>query len=345
MGIFRKALYSHYFAHDRFDKKYPFDLTNQLRGYLKTFGEENPDKTFYVIWRSFLGAGFFSNFTQVISHMQAAKRLGMIPVIDFKNFKTLYNEKTPINGKENSWEYYFKQVSPYDLEEVYRSKRVFFCNGEPAPQSVFEVEKIEEKSYKDFVKNNIHLQENVEKELEKYSHFFDKRILGVHFRGKELNVAQLHGYGPTPEQMLRYTDEILEKYKIERIFISTEEKDYFDLFIKRYGDKVFYSDALRTSKVNSYNLINYRTNHRYLLGMEALVDSILLSKCNGLLRGNSCMSSHAERVGDHEFCYFVNNGINFGKWYLAKYSYRIKKLLPKNFGGLLDEVIIKTKPQ
>ena len=340
MGIFRKAFYNHHFVRDRFDKKYPFDLTNHQQGYIKHFGEKNPDKTFYIIWRSLLGSGFFSNFKQVISHIKAARQLGMIPIVDFKNFKTLYNEKDLINGSENAWEYYFKQVSPYTLDEVYSSKRVFFCHGSPPPK---EAEGPDLETYKEFVESNIHLQDSVKKELEKYSHFFDQRILGVHFRGKEMNVAQLHGFGPTPNQMIKYTKKILEEYQINKIFISTEEKNYLDLFIKEFGDKVVYTDAFRTANINSYNLINPRPNHRYLLGMDALVDSLLLAKCTGLLHGNSGLSLNADRMGDHEFCYLINNGMNFRKWYLAKYSYRIRKLLPKEFGGLLDQVVIRLK--
>ena len=123
----------------------------------------------------------------------------------------------------------------------------------------------------------------------------------------------------------------------------TEEKDYFDAFVAKYGDKILSSDSFRISKVNAYNLKNVRPQHRYLLGMDALVDSLLLAKCTGLLCGPSGISAHASKIGNHEFMYYINNGINFRKWYLAKYAFRIKKLLPPKFGGLLDKVEITLK--
>lgn len=350
MSIIRKLFYKSHFCLDKFDRKYPFQLRSQVKGYIKTFGEKNPDKTFYIIWRDYLGSGFFSNFTQVLSHIKAAQSMGMIPIVDMKNFKTLYNEKEQINGTENAWEYYFKQVSPYDLEEVYQSKRVFFCNGEPPSsvvlQDLYKISKESfygEDSYKTFVEKNIELQESVKKELKKYDHFFEQRILGIHFRGKELNVAQLHPFGPTVEQMFRYTDEILEKYKIEKIFLATEEKDYLDAFVARYGNKVVYSEAFRVAKVNAYNLKDPRPHHRYLLGMDALIDSLLLAKCTGLIFGGSGLSNHSAKIGDHEFTYHINNGFNYKKWYVAKFAFRVKKLLPAKFGGLLDQVTITTK--
>jgi hypothetical protein len=324
------------FVRDRFDKKYPFELKSQLNGYYKIFGNKNPDKTFFIIWREWLGSGFFANFSQVIAYMRCADALGMIPIIDFQNFKTLYNEKEPIDGTKNAWEYYFKQVSDYSLDEIYKSKNVFFCNGELAPSSLREFQT--DGSYKDFYDKRIVLQPEVEREIEKYSNFFDKKILGIHFRGKEMNYAPLHQYAPTILQMTRYTDEILEKYQIDRIFMVTEEKNYLDFFIKRYGKIVMFSDAFRVAKVNAYNL-NPRKNHRYLLGREALIDATLLAKCTGILRSSSCLSSHSVAIGNHKFDYVIDNGVNFRSRYLARYSYGIKKLLPKNFGGLKDNVI------
>lgn len=76
-------------------------------GYFQTFGELHPDKTFYVIWVENGGSGFFSNVSNVLCHIKTAEQLGMIPVVDFENFKTLYNGQGPINNSHNAWEYYF----------------------------------------------------------------------------------------------------------------------------------------------------------------------------------------------------------------------------------------------
>jgi len=72
-------------------QEYPFDLKNQTKGYFKTFGDKNPDKIFFIIWRSFDGAGFCSIFHHVMSYIKIAKDLNMIPIVDFKNFTTKYN--------------------------------------------------------------------------------------------------------------------------------------------------------------------------------------------------------------------------------------------------------------
>lgn len=347
MGLVRKIFYKPHFVLDKFEKN-PFGLKQQLPGYLKSFGEKNPDKFFYVIW-CVSGAGFFANLNRILAHIKIAYRLNMIPVVDFENFKNIYSEKETTNGTNNAWEYYFKQISPYDLKEVYQSKRVFFCDGWIVPAAVCEQFPDSDEnflngvSYKKFCETHLQFQDSVKNELKKYDHFFEQRILGIHFRGKEFNIAQLHPFCPTVEQMFRYTDEILEKYKIEKIFMVTEEKDYLDLFIKKYGEKVLYSNALRVPKINAYNLLNPRPHHRYLLGMEALVDATLLAKCTGMLCGHSNLSGHSLKMGEHEFAYVINNGINHKKWYVARFAFNIKKYLPAKWGGLLDEVTIKER--
>ena len=316
-----------------------FDLQNQIKGCLKTFGEKNPEKIFFVIWRREGWAGFFSTFHHVISYIKIAQDSNMIPVVDFQNFKTKYNEEGLVNNTANSWEYYFEQLSPYSLEEVYSSKNVFFCDGEyphDAWQKLAGNKDEFRKIYDKFIKFSLPTQEAIEK----YSHIFnDSKVLGVHFRGTDMNHTALHSYGPTMKQMFKYVDKILHEREIDKIFLATDEKAYLDSFIKRYGNKVFHTEAFYFDKKNAYN-VDHRENHRYLLGLESLQDAVLLSKCDGLLYSSSNVSALAALIGDHKFLYYINNGINFGNRHLAKHSYKIRKLLPKKFGGLLDDVII-----
>ncbi len=306
--------------------------------YFNSFGKGNPDKTFYVIWLDRLGSGFFSNVSAVLCHLKIADTLGMIPVVDFQNFKTLYNVNSPINNSKNAWEYYFSPVAPFNLDEVYTSRNVFFCDGfypDSMSYNITEIDSLYDEIYKKYV----FLQGNVENRLRNCSELFNHRVLGVHFRGKEQNIAPSHSFTPTEKQMIKYTDEIIRKYNIGKIFVVTEEQKYLDLFINNYGAKVLYTDSFRSYKINSYNL-NPRENHRYLLGLEVLVDALLLSMCTGILCGDSNVSEYAKFINNqkYEFIYKINNGINSRSLIVARYAYRIKKRLPSNFGGLLDIV-------
>ena len=141
--------------------------------------------------------------------------------------------------------------------------------------------------------------------------------------------------------MIKYTDQILQEYDVDRIFVVTEEQSYLDLYVKRYGNKVLYNDSYRTYRVNSYN-IQPRDDHRYKLGLEVLVDSLMLSKCRGLLCGDSNVSEFARFANNnrYEFVYKIYNGVNSERPLVARHLYGVKKLLPPRLGGLADRVTI-----
>ena len=63
---------------------------------IKNFGTKNKNKFFYVIKRE-KGSGFFQTFF-VLNHLRVAERYNFIPIIDMKNFKTIYND-TMVNLK------------------------------------------------------------------------------------------------------------------------------------------------------------------------------------------------------------------------------------------------------
>jgi len=318
---------------------YPFDIKKLPDGYTKSFGEKNPDKTFYVIWLDTFGSGFFSNFTYVIAHIKIALSKGMIPVVDFENFKSFYNVETLIQNTKNSWEYYFKPVSPYSLEEVYKSKNVLFCNGTFPASEGYSLSQI--KGAKKIYNDHIFLQPYIEHKINEYSENFSEKVLGVHFRGQEMKIASGHPFPPTEKQMLKYVDRAIDQFGFKKIFFVSEELSYLELFTKKYGKKIFYTNAFRTHEKNAY-LLNPRENHRYQLGVEVLIDAYLLSKCTALICSDSNVSEFARFINEnkYDFVHFIDNGYNSPNILLARYLYSIKKNLPPQLGGLKDKLVI-----
>ena len=321
---------------DVFDGRHPFDLDRVPPERVRSFGEANPDVTFYVIWRDSLGSGFFSNFTQVLAHIRRAEELGMVPVVDFENFRTLYNVDEPIDGTRNAWEYYFAPVSPYSLDEVYRSSRVCFCSGDH-PQGYTFASNAE---YREFLAKHIRQTAPVAERIAAYSgEFSGGDVLGIHFRGKEINTAPRHAFGPTTEQVIRHADRLLESCDLNRIFLVTEESRYVEALTRRYGRRLFCTDAFRAAKVNNYNL-NPRPLHRYLLGLEVLADAELLSRSAAILCSSTGVAHHAVRSGQgirRVVC--IYHGINCRNHLLAHWMYPLRRRLPAGCGGLRDETV------
>ncbi len=317
---------------------YPFNLKDDNLHYIKDFGEKNPDKQFYVIWRDYYGSGFFSNYTFVVCHLLIAKKNNFIPIIDFKNFKSLYNENEEINGTENAWQYYFEQLNTYSLDEVYSSKNVVFCDGTFPKGFSYNLNEIDgafdisreikiNKTVEDFICHDLKI---------------DISYLGVHFRGMEQNLAASHPFGPTYNQMIVHTRMLLEKYNLAKIYLVTEDLRALEVFEKSFPNQVFYTNSFRTKGTNAYKLLTARKNHRYKLGLEILRDAYLLSQCGGILYSSSNVNEFARLINNkkYKFQCEIINGTNSNHQTYSKFKYSLVKRLPKTLGGLYNEVIL-----
>lgn len=304
-------------------------LENTISLQLKEFGALNPDKYFYVI-RGF-GAGMFSNLQYVLANIRQAEIHGMIPVVDFENFYTVYKEPYAINNTNNAWNYFFKNVSKYTLEEVYKSKNVFINSGEYNWDMGYY---FSDKNLYDYYTRYISFSDDIYTQYLKYKKelFSDKRILGIQFRGWEMNSAAGHPFCPTIKQMFDNTDEILTKYNIDYIYLATEQEEYFDAYVKKYGDKIISTPYFRTKKhINGYKITpEPRRNHLYLMGKDIIINALLLADCNGLLHCGTNVSTFAKfhNHGNYEFEYSIFNGVNSSNSWIAKILFDVKKIFP-----------------
>ena len=125
---------------------------------IESFGENNSDKTFYVIKRT-PGTGFFSNLTFILNHLLISEKLGYIPIIDMENYKTIYNEKTKIKNTLNAWEYYFEKLNKFELSDVYKSKNVIITNNKFYRNFYYNF--LENEKLKEFFINKIKIKKNL----------------------------------------------------------------------------------------------------------------------------------------------------------------------------------------
>ena len=101
--------------------------------YLKKGSTDEP--TYYIIRSNFSTVGLFCYYNFFAGRIKYALERGFVPVIDMQNFPNLYlpNE---LLGKENSWEYYFRQPLGIGLKTAYNGENVLLGNGRylPFPQ-------------------------------------------------------------------------------------------------------------------------------------------------------------------------------------------------------------------
>ena len=304
--------------------------------------EKNPNKIFYVIRVDRNGGGgLFSNVLFVLNHLIIADKHDFIPIVDMKNFPTRYNESKKILSTFNSWEYYFEKISDIDLKDVYQSKNVIFTNGfindemsknykkNPDLKKVFKkyinIKKIYMKNVKHFENKN----------------FRKNKVLGVHFRGTSMKTIPNHPLPPSTQQMFYLIEKALLKYKFTKIFLVTDQLDYLNLFIKKFGNKVCYRNSFRSNKSKIFHLTD-RKFHRYKMGVDALEDTLLMSKLKYLICSRSNMSEVASLMLSNKLRVLeIKNGFNPNKILYSQINWHIKQFLPESLGGFKNKLPLK----
>jgi hypothetical protein len=315
-------------------------LENAQECVVKSFGDKNPDKVFFVIRQEGLGRGFFSILSGVICYLNFADRCGFIPVVDFENFKTEYNQEEDIGGTKNAFEYYFLPVSSVKLDEVYSSRSVVFSgNGYPKGYN-YTIANIPElyKTYEKYIK----IRPEIESLANAPKSSPADKVLGVHFRGQEMRTAAGHWLPPSNKQMSKAIDIMLQREAFDFIFVCTEDKRLLNILDEKYPGMVISNDHYRTQGINAYK-INPRKNHKYLLGREVLIDMLCLSQCDALISCSSNVASMSRFINNklYSATIFINNGPNSNFWPFAKVLWAIKNILPANMGGFkLDQKTI-----
>jgi hypothetical protein len=301
-------------------------------------------KKFYIIKRIFAASGIFSNLTFVIDQIIFAKKKKLIPIIDMENFPTVYNENKKINNSKNSWDYFFKPLNNYKLNNIYKNSQFIFSPNEKnilkeidenkKAQSIFfktiKFRKIITNSY--FKKKKIFFKNN-------------KKILGVHIRGTLQRIVAAHSYPPKPIDILNEAMIIFKKYNCDKVFLVTEDEIYFNIFKKNFKKKLITNNTPR-SKVNflgSHNshFENYnRRNHRFNLGKETIIDTFLLSDSHIFLYTNSNVSRYAKVLSKKKQIRFeFKTKLNSKNKFLARWKWYLKNYIPFIFGSIKYKII------
>ena len=319
-----KAYFKRKFNKDKY-------LINRGLRYI-SLGKKNPNKIFYIINRS-PGAGLFSNLTFVLNQLKFCEDNRFIPIIDMKNFTTIYNEEKKIDNSFNAWDYYFERINNFKIEDVYKSSNLIFSSDKFQKNMAID---IQDKKLKQ-VFNKIKIKKKFTNEANiffKKNFFRNDNILGVHFRGSSYKTARRHAYPSTISEMIDNIDQLIERYKYNKVFLVTEEQDYLDRLKKKYKDKLIYYPSYRMTKIDSFKIYP-RTDHRFKLGKEAVIEMLILSKCNGITYVKSNIVSAAQKFStkkqnDHEIFF----GYNSRNIYISRWKWYLKNHFPFIFGKI-----------
>lgn len=289
----------------------------------KKFGRENPDKIFYVIRRRDCYCGLFSLFITNLQRIDDALKAGYIPVIDMQNDFNIYLAEDKI-GKENAWEYYFKQPMDYSLSDIEKSRNVIIGSGAvPRMFPYLDVDFLygrtgELEYWREKVRKYIRLNDDALRKVQsEYDRLFAKgdKVLGAICRGTDYanGKPKNHPVQPTPMQAVEKAEEIFNKTQCTKVFLATEDDRFYRVFKEKFKDKLI---------TNKTSYLRYQggsigkeayekeKDRRKEDGMEYLVTIMLLAKCDCLCAG--CVSGTVAALlltEGYEYTYLFDLGI------------------------------------
>lgn len=308
-----------YFLYLLFTKK---NKEKKMIGEIKSFGEENADKTFFVIRLNNPYLGLMAIYNCVLGYLTIVDKNGYIPVVDLKNFSNGYLEEEEV-GKVNAWEYYFEQLSPYSLDEVYRSKNVIFATGispreaSPAILNLLLSNKKKALYYLSLSNKYLRIKESILKQISTdcQNLIGGKRVISVSSRGSDMINLKGHAIQPNTSRLIAKTKDLLIKWNCDYIFLATEENHVVDDFRGQFGDKLLINNSFRISEFEVYkpfvNISSNRENDKYLKGLEYLNTILILSECNCLIGTviGKTVGALALNKGGYENKFFFELGI------------------------------------
>lgn len=227
-------------------------------------------------------SGMFSIFFDVIALLQSYEN-GFFSYVEVNFGKTgLYYDKT---YGPNWWEYYFQPV--IHGVKTQPPRRILGLEEGVDPWKV-ELETSKHEVNR-IIKKYISVKPAIQDEINAFAnrHFQKNFVIGIHYRGTDKKFeAPRVGYEQVTKHVLETVDKLkTDKYKI---FVATDEKAFLDYMVSIFQDKVCWVKEVQHSTDNTP--MHMRSDNRFLMGKSAVMDCMLLSKTNLLIRTSSNLS-------------------------------------------------------
>lgn len=224
-------------------------------------------------------AGLFAEFAAVLGlldHFEAQRRFYAGVAVRFGN-RGLYYE--PAAG-ENWWEYYFEPLPAGAMENA---APVRYVNAyEHVAFTQHATRTMSRARGHSLIRRHVRVRKALASRVDTYAreHFGDARVIGVHYRGTDKSAEA---------PRVRYEDVLASVHaQVDaagsarcRVFVATDEQAFLDRMLKQFGKELIYCDAFRS--IDGAPAHGGAADPRKR-GEEAVVDCLLLARCNYLIR-------------------------------------------------------------
>lgn len=271
-------------------------------GNKKTYGNRNEDKTIVILDYSCLKEGLVSIIKSTYAHIKWIREKGYIPVVNLHTYPNQYLN----TAEDNMWEYFFEPVSEVSLREAYESKNVIIATENDIVLVEEKINPYQEKWWKQplraddlqkIVRLNAETKQYIKGKLPK---MLSGKVLGVVMRGTDYRKEAAEKKKKEWRKNIVDADIFLqaciyykEQLGYEKIFLATEDAEYFELFQQSFGDSLLSVEQERVSydyKNNPYKEVSDLMNKKdgRIAGRDYLAVIESLAQCDALVYNISC---------------------------------------------------------
>lgn len=203
--------------------------------------------------------------------------------IDYSNHGSYYEPELGPNW----WIYYFAPLCVGDSTEANGVKTV---TGYPRGFAVHAECKLSRSRCNELLKKYIRIKPKFIKEVNRFvnQHFNSAEfVIGVHYRGTDKIRESPRASYELMESEIR--DVIRKQCLVSpKIFVATDEQGFLEFMQAQFPVQIVATEALRS--VDETTPLHKAEGNKFRKGKEALIDCLLLSKCDLLIRTSSNLS-------------------------------------------------------
>lgn len=257
--------------------------------------------TYYVISLQNDKIGIFGYINNILSHIAYAVSRGYIPVIDMKNYHSIYQV-----DNENVWETFFEQPCGVGLEDitgkrVKHSPNIWWWRWQPnsCPVMSDEYTKMWGRLYQKYVRYNEKTLAYLNNEVSNVLKYPNKTV-GALYRGTDYSQGHAIGH-PIQPSMKVFADKvetIMTTGGYDLIYLASDEKKIVDYMNQRFPGKVLINKRVYYDEATNVDYANYnidhvgvsgavfdRENNKYLIGIEYISSMNIVANCSGFIAG------------------------------------------------------------
>lgn len=226
--------------------------------------------------------GMFSTFSYVAGVLNEYEKNPYAGIeVNFKDHGLYYD---PSHG-QNWWEYYCEPIKLGNAKKGYIKQ---FDTYQYVYYAHFTEDNLSREEVYKLIQKYIKIKKHIQDKIDKFEHdnFVGHSIISVHYRGTDKSSeAPRVPYDKVIGSVYDYVkDKKLEDY---RIFLATDEQEFVDHMQQIFPNKVITYDSKRSLDGKPVHLT---TPNNYQVGEEALIDCVLLSRGDILIRTSSNLS-------------------------------------------------------